>query len=139
MVTSFKRSHACTATLTAPTLQQATTNPHLCWRLLDTQGQGWVRLLWNHCSFFLCPVVYGFLSVPSKCLISQSCISAGSCMVGLMETSSKRAYAIPRLLHPEPLPLRQSTAEPYLHRRCSNTVLSQSLWGSWVLVHTRFV
>ena len=40
-------------------------------------------------------------------------------------------YAV--LLHPEPLPLWQSTADPYLHRRHSNTVLSQSLWvsGSW--------
>ena len=35
--------------------------------------------------------------------------------------------------HPEPLSLRQTTADPYLHRRCSNRVLSQSLWvpGSW--------
>ena len=31
------------------------------------------------------------------------------------------------LLHPEPLPLQQSTADPYLLRRHSNTVLSQSL------------
>ena len=37
----------------------------------------------------------------------------------------------PGLLHPEPLPLRESTADPYLHRRYSNTVLSQSLWGLW--------
>ena len=43
------------------------------------------------------------------------------------------------LLHPEPLSLRQSTADPYLHRRCLNTVLSQSLWGLWVLVNTGFV
>ena len=46
----------------------------------------------------------------------------------------------PGLLHPEPLPLRQATADiwadPYLCRRHSNTVLSQSLWGLWVLVHT---
>ena len=27
------------------TLQQTTTNPHLCWRLLDTHRQVWVRLL----------------------------------------------------------------------------------------------
>ena len=33
----------------------------------------------------------------------------------------------PSLLHPEPLSLWQSTADPYLHRRRSNTVLSQSL------------
>ena len=35
--------------------------------------------------------------------------------------------------------LWQFTADPYLHRRRSNTVLSQSLWGPWVLVCTRFV
>ena len=35
------------------------------------------------------------------------------------------------LLCPEPLPLQQSTADQYLHRRYSNTVLSQSLWGLW--------
>ena len=34
-----------------PPLQQATTNPHLHWRLLDTLGQLWVSLLWDHCSF----------------------------------------------------------------------------------------
>ena len=45
----------------------------------------------------------------------------------------------PGLLHPEPLPLQQSTADLYLHRRHSNTVLAQSLWGLWVLVHTMFV
>ena len=33
------------------TLQLATTNPHLHWRLLDTLGQLWVSLLWDHCSF----------------------------------------------------------------------------------------
>ena len=60
-------------------------------------------------------------------------------MVGLMATSSKRAYAYLSLLDPEPLPLQQSTADLYLHRRCLNTVLSQSLWGLWVLVATRFV
>ena len=27
----------------------------------------------------------------------------------------------------------------YLHRRCSNTILSQSLWDLWILVCTRFV
>ena len=40
--------------------------------------------------------------------------------MGLLVTSSKRAYATlhdPGLLQPEPLPLRQATADPYLHRR----------------------
>ena len=60
-------------------------------------------------------------------------------MVGLTVTSSKRAYAIPRSTAPEPLPLQQSITDPYLCRRHSNTVLAQSLWGLWVLMHTRFV
>jgi len=51
-------------------------------------------------------------------------------MVELMVTSFKRAYAIPSLLHPEPLPLQQSTTDLYLCRRYSNTVLSPSLGGS---------
>ena len=63
----------------------------------------------------------------------------GSSMVGLMATSSKRAYAIPRSAAPRALPLQQATADPYFNRRHPNTVLSQSLWGLWVLVHTRFV
>ena len=36
MATSFKMSCACTATLSALAMQQATANPRLCRRLLDT-------------------------------------------------------------------------------------------------------
>ena len=36
------------------------------------------------------------------------------------------------LLHPESLSLWQATADLYLCRRHSNTVLAQSLWGLWV-------
>ena len=77
--------------------------------------------------------------MPSRSLFPQACVSSGSSVVGLIVTSSKRLMPYPGLLHPEPLPLQQSTADPYLCRRHSNTVLSQSLWGLWVLVHTRFV
>ena len=45
----------------------------------------------------------------------------------------------PGLLHPEPLPLQQSTADPYLLRRHSNTALAQSQCSLWVLVCIRFV
>ena len=38
-----------------PTLQQATTDPRLHQRLLDTPRQVWVSLLWGHCSFLLGP------------------------------------------------------------------------------------
>ena len=33
----------------------------------------------------------------------------------------------PGLLHPEPLPLQQAAADPYLRRRHLDTVLAQSL------------
>ena len=101
MVTSFKRSHAYTAHSMPPTLQQATMDPHLHQKLLDTYGQVWVSLLWGHCSFLLGPGVHKVLFVPSKSLFPQSCVSSSSSMVGLMVTSSKRAYAIPRSTVPK--------------------------------------
>ena len=83
-----------------PTLQQATADPHLRQRLLDTHWQVWVSLLLGHCSLLLGPGVYKLLFVPSKSLFPQSCVSSGISMVGLMATSSKRAYAIPRCAAP---------------------------------------
>ena len=44
-----------------PTLLQATTDPCLFWRFLDTPGQVWVSLLWSHCSFLLGPGTHKFL------------------------------------------------------------------------------
>ena len=79
-----------------PALQQSTADPRFHWRLLDTPGQVWVSLLWGHCSFLLGPGAHKVLFVPSKSLFPQSCVSSGSFMVGLMATSSKRAYATPR-------------------------------------------
>ena len=43
----------------------------------------------------------------------------------------------PGLLRPEPICLWQTTVYLHVHRRRSDTVLSQSLWHPWVLVHTR--
>ena len=77
------------------TLQQATADPHLCQRLLDTHGQVWVSLLCGHCSFLLCPGAHKVLFVPSKSLFPQSCVSSAGSMVGLIATSTKRACAIP--------------------------------------------
>ena len=50
-------------------------------------------------------LVHTFLFLPSKSLFPHSCVSSGGSMVALMETSSKRAYAIsgsaaPRVLAP---------------------------------------
>ena len=80
--------------------QQATVDPPLHRRLLDTHGQVWISLLWGHCSFLLGPGVHKVLFVPSKSLFPQSCVSSGGSMVGLMVTSFKRAYAIPRSAAP---------------------------------------
>ena len=98
MATSLKRSHALLHSV-PPTLQQATANPCLHWRLLDTHRQVWVSLLWSHCSFLLDPGVHKVLFLPSRSLFPQSCVSSGGSM-GLMVTSSKRAYAMPRSAAP---------------------------------------
>ena len=62
------------------------------------------------------------LFVPSKGLFPQSYVSSdgsigGINLVGLMVTSSKRAYAIPRSAAPRAPALQQSTADLYLLRR----------------------
>ena len=119
------------------TLNQATADPCLHWRLLNTHGQVWVSLLWGHCSFLLSPGAHKVLFVPFKSLFSQCCVSSGGSIVGLMVTSSKRAYAIPRSAAPTapvaghcwPVPPQ----EIFIHSKAG---LAQALWS--LLVHTRF-
>ena len=136
MATSFKRSHAHPATLSAPSPQQATAGTHFCQRPLDTHGQVWVSLLWLHCSFLLGPGVYKVLFLPSRNLSPQSCVSSGDSMVGLMVTSSKRTYAMPKSAAPRsPAP----TAVP-----CSTIPPQETLKHSFLsvlslLVCMRFV
>ena len=100
MATSFKGPKQALLYSVPPTLQQATTNACLYWRLLDTHGQVLVSLSWDHYSFFLGPGAHNVLFEPSKSLFPQSCISSGNSMVGLMAISSKRAYVIPRSTTP---------------------------------------
>ena len=102
-----------------------------------TLRQVWVSLLWGHCSFLLGPGAHKVLFVPSKSLFPQSCVSSGGSMVGLMATSSKRAYAIPR------------SAAPRAPARCGRPLLTCTFAGDtqtqfWLslcglLVPTRFV
>ena len=101
-------------------LWQATADPHLCQRLLDTHGKVWVSLLWDQCSFLLSPGVHKVLFVPSKSLFPQSCVSSGNSMVGLMATSSKMACAIPKSAAPS------HTQEPCL---CSSPLLTHTSTG----------
>ena len=137
MVTSFKRSHACTTIFTAP---NPASGYHWPTPLLEIPGHSQARLGQSLVeSLLLSPG--SWCTQGSVCALQesifQSCVSSGSSMVGLMVTSSKRAYAIPKSAAPR-APVH-CWPVPYLHRGCSNTVLSQSLWGPWVLVHTRFV
>ena len=78
MATTFKRSMHTLPHSVPLTLQQATANPCLWQRLLDTHGQVWVSFLWDHYSFLLDPGAYKVLFVPSKTLFPQSCVSSGS-------------------------------------------------------------
>ena len=113
------------------TVPQVTADPCFCWRLLDTPRQVWVSRSWGHCSFLLGPDVHKVLSVPFKSLFPQSCVSSGGSVLGLMVTSSRGLMPYPGLLHPEPLPLRQATADPSLHRlKHSKAGLAQSLMST---------
>ena len=60
-------------------------------------------------------------------------------MVGFMVTSSKKAYAIPRYAVPRAPAPAAGHCWPVPPQETPNTVLSQSLWGLWVLVCTRLV
>ena len=96
MASSFKRSHACTATLSVP---NPATNHHRPTPLPETPGHLRASLDQSLAgSLLLSPG--SWYAQSSVCAlqesISQSFVSSGSSMVGLMVTSSKRAYAIPR-------------------------------------------
>ena len=72
----------------SPILQQATADPHLCWRFLDAHSLVWVSLLWGHCPFLLVPGVCTILFVPSKSVLNHT---AALTYTGLGEQSPQRA------------------------------------------------
>ena len=96
IVTFFKRSHALTATLSAPSPaaghRQLTSLPETPGHSRASLGQSLVG------SLLLSPGSWctqgSVCALPES--VSQSCVSSGGSMVELMATSSKRAYAIPR-------------------------------------------
>ena len=106
MVTSLKKSHAHTATLSAPSPaadHRQLTPP------LGTPGHSRASLSQSLVGSLLLspgPGAHKGLFVPTKSLFPQSCVSSGGSMVGSMVTSSKRAYAIPRSAAPRaPVPV----------------------------------
>ena len=100
MMTSSKRPTRALLHSVPLTLQQAIFEPCLHQRFLDTHGYVWVSFLWGYCSFLLGPGVHNILFVLSRSLFPHSCVSPGSPIMGLIVTSSKRAYVIPRSAAP---------------------------------------
>ena len=133
MATSFKRPHAGTATLSSrdPAAGHHRTTPPL--ETPRHSRASLCRLLWGHCPFLLGPGKHKVLFVPSKALFPQLYVSSAGCMLGLMATSSKWAYATFRSTEARAPALQQSAAYPYFRRRHSNTVLSHlcGISGSW--------
>ena len=139
MVASFKRSHDGTATLSPPDPAaghcRPTPPPETPGHSRASLGQSLVG------SLLLSPGSWceeGFV-----CVLQES-VSPVLCKFWRLyggfigDPFQFRPQPHPVLLHPEPLSLRQATANPYLHRRHSNTVLAQSLWVLWVVACTRF-
>ena len=135
-----------------PTLHQATANPSLHQRLLDTYGKIWVSLLWGHWSFLLGSGAHKVLFIPCKSLFPQSCVSSSSSMVELMATSSKRAFAIPRSTAPRapapaavhcwPIPLQETLTYssvsvsvrllgPDMYKVCLSALSVSGGYGVW--------
>ena len=106
IATSFRRSHACTAEFSAlnPAAghRQPTPPPETPEHSQASLNQSLVG------SRLLSP--RSWCAQGSACVlaesVSQSCVSSGGSMVGLMVTSSKRAYVIPKSAAPRaPVPL----------------------------------
>ena len=127
MVTSFKRSHACTATLSAPSPaaghRRPTPPPETPGHSRASLGQSLVG------SLLLSPG--SWCTQGSVCAFQES-VSPVLCKFwqlygGLMVTSSKRAYAIPRSAAPRAPALQQSTADPHLLRGHPKTSAEQTI------------
>ena len=127
---SLKRSHALLHSV-SPTLQQATIDPCLCWRLLDTHRQVWVSLVGSlfpspgsWCTrFCLCPPRVYF---PVLCKFWQLCggvngdlLQEGLCHTQVCCTQSP----VPATEHYQPIPPQETLK----HNSVSVSV------GSWVL------
>ena len=100
MATSFKRSHAHTAAHSGPNPAAGHCRPTPS---PATLGHSWASLGQSlGGSLHLSPG--SWCTQGSVCAlqesVSQSCVSSGGSVVGIMVTSSNRAYAIPRSAAP---------------------------------------
>ena len=121
LVTFSKRSHACTATLSVSDpaaghhwpMPPSVTLGHS----QSSLGQSLVGSLHLSPGSFC---AQDFV-VPSKSLFLKSCVSSEGSVLGLMVPPPRGLMPHPCLLWPEPLPLWQTTDDPYHCRRHSNT------------------
>ena len=133
MATSFTMSHAYTATLSAP---NPAAGHHQLTPLPETPGHSQASLSQSPVGvtapFSWVPVHTGSVCTLLES-VSQSCVSSGGSVVGLMATSSQRAYAIPKSAAPRAPALRQ----PLLTRTSAGDTQTQlclslcGLSGSW--------
>ena len=143
MVTSFKRSHACTAALKAPNPaaghHQPMPPPESTGHSQASLGQSLVGSLLMSPGSWYTPASVCALQES----VSQSYVRSGSSMVWLMATSSKRAYAIPKSSAPR-APGSSLLTHTSPGDSCTLIGKSRSVscgvtaLFSWVLVHTRF-
>ena len=90
-----------------PTLQQATTDPRLHWRLLDTAGQVWVSLLWGQCLFpgswctqgSVCALQESVSPVLCKLWVNGDLLQEGLCHTQVYCTQSPCPHRGPLLTH----------------------------------------
>ena len=100
IVISFSRSHAVTATLSAPNSASGHCQPMPPWETLGPSRASLAQPLMG--SLLLSPgswCTQGFVYAFHETFPKSSVCSGGS-VVGLMATSSKRAYATPRSTAP---------------------------------------
>ena len=152
MVTSFKRSPTCTATLSVPSPAAGHRRPM---PLQETPGQSQGNLGQSFVgSLLLYPESWYTQVSICACqeFVSQPCVSSGSSLVGLMLTSSKRVYAIPRSAAPGapalaavccwPVPpqetLKHSSVSvsvgslgPAVHKVCLSPLSVSGRYGVW--------
>jgi len=131
MVISLKRSQACTATVRVP---NPAAGHHRPMPSPETPGHPQTSLQWW--SLFLSPwvLVHKVLLCPPRVYFPvlykfwrlYSGVDGDLLQADLCHTNTQSPCPCSRPLQ-------------YLHRRCSNTILSQSLWDLWILVCTSFV
>ena len=72
VMVTLKKTCAFTVVFSAWTPQQATVDPCLCHRLLDTHRKVWLSLLWGHCSYLVARSVHKALYFVQTNMYSKS-------------------------------------------------------------------